>query len=331
MKRHLVIPIVIFGVLSACVSQAAERSGDISTAPVGDSAATPGGLVLVGTNGGIAAADMSTRKVLFNEKSAIASPDRSLVYSTSQGALRVLDADTADVVDSFPAPAGTIPIAASEGGLVALDRRWVRDLSPRGGRATVHAGRCHGHRERRHAAPEPAWELRARSLLHRRSKSVPHPVPAGRGARSLSSDGARPGQRADLPSREPRQGSPQLDAGDATAAGVGARPKRALHALHQPGLIRRSPDLRARAQPDGEVGALHRSAGVVRVQQTEREGDGWFPRREASLRDRCRHAAHRDDQHESIRWSKRPISRACLRHREMSPPQHRSRPTEPSM
>ena len=116
MKRHVVIPILILGLLSACVSQAAERSGDASTTPT-----TPvGGLVLVRTSGGMAAADMSTRKVLFNEENAIASPDRSLVYSTSQGALRVLEADTGDVVDSFPAPAGTIPIAASEGGLVAL-------------------------------------------------------------------------------------------------------------------------------------------------------------------------------------------------------------------
>jgi hypothetical protein len=67
----------------------------------------------------MAAADMSSDKVLFNEERAIASPDRSLVYSTSHGALRVLEAHTGDVVDSFPAPAGTIPIAASEGGLVA--------------------------------------------------------------------------------------------------------------------------------------------------------------------------------------------------------------------
>jgi hypothetical protein len=103
------------------VSQAAERSGDASPTALGDSAATPvGGLVLVGTNGGMAAADMSTGKVLFNEERAIASPDRSLVYSMSHGALRVLEADSGDVVDSFPAPAGTIPIAASEGGLVAL-------------------------------------------------------------------------------------------------------------------------------------------------------------------------------------------------------------------
>jgi hypothetical protein len=121
MKRHLVIPILILGVLSACVSQAAERSGDASPTALGDAAATPvGGLVLVGTNGGMAAAEMSTGKVLFNEERAIASPDRSLVYSTSHGALRVLEADSGDVVDSFPAPAGTIPIAASEEGLVAL-------------------------------------------------------------------------------------------------------------------------------------------------------------------------------------------------------------------
>ena len=116
MKRHVVIPILILGLLSACVSQAAERSGVASSTPT-----TPvGGLVLVRTDGGMAAADMSTGKVLFNEEDAIASPDRSLVYSTSQGALRVLEADTGDVVHSFPAPAGTIPIAASEGGLVAL-------------------------------------------------------------------------------------------------------------------------------------------------------------------------------------------------------------------
>ncbi len=125
MKRQLVIPILIVGVLSACVSQAAERSGEVSTTPaatpVGDAAATPvDGLVLVGTNGGMAAADMSTGKVLFNEERAIAAPDRSLVYTTSHGALRVLKADSGDVVDSFPAPADTIPIAASEGGLVAL-------------------------------------------------------------------------------------------------------------------------------------------------------------------------------------------------------------------
>jgi hypothetical protein len=114
MKRHI-FPILILGLLSACVSQAAERSGDATTA-----SATPvGGLVLVRTNGGMAAADMSSDKVLFNEERAIASPDRSLVYSTSHGALRVLEAHTGDVVDSFPAPAGTIPIAASEGGLVA--------------------------------------------------------------------------------------------------------------------------------------------------------------------------------------------------------------------
>lgn len=121
MKRYPVIPILFLGLLSACVSQAAERSSDISTAPEGDSVATPvGGLVLVGTNGGVAAADMSTGKVLFDEDSAIASPDRSLVYSTSQDGLRILEADTGDVVDSFPAPAGTIPITGSEGGLVAL-------------------------------------------------------------------------------------------------------------------------------------------------------------------------------------------------------------------
>ncbi len=116
MKRHVVIPILILGLLSACVSQAAERSGDASTTPT-----TPvGGLVLVRTNGGMAAADISTGKVLFNEERAIASPDRSIVYTTSHGALRVLEAASGDVVDTFPAPAGTIPIAASEGGLVAL-------------------------------------------------------------------------------------------------------------------------------------------------------------------------------------------------------------------
>jgi hypothetical protein len=119
MKRHLVIPILILGLLAACVSQAAERSGPAtitSTTP-----ATPvGGLVLVRTDDGVAAADMSTGKVLFNEDSAIASPDRSLVYTTSHAALRVVAVDNGDVVDSFPAPAGTIPIAASENGLVAL-------------------------------------------------------------------------------------------------------------------------------------------------------------------------------------------------------------------
>ena len=234
MKRHVVIPILILGLLSACVSQAAERSGDASTTPT-----TPvGGLVLVRTNGGMAAADMSTGKVLFNEESAIASPDRSLVYSTAHGALRVLEADRGDVVDIVPRARRHHPDRRIGGRPRRPDRRGVGDLSPRGRRATVDAGGHHGYRERRRAASEPARELRARSVLHRRSKPVPHPVPAGRGARSLPSDGARSGEREDRPSREPRQGASQLDAGDATAAGVGARPKRALHALHQPGLIR---------------------------------------------------------------------------------------------
>ena len=257
MKRHVVIPILILGLLSACVSQAAERSGVASSTPT-----TPvGGLVLVRTDGGMAAADMSTGKVLFNEerRDRLSRPIARLLHVPRcpacprgrHGRRRAL----------VPGARRHHPDRRIGGRPRRPDRRGVRDLSPRGGRATVDAGRYHGYRERRHAAPEPAWELRARSVLHRRSEPVPHPVSAGRGARSLSSDGARSGQREDLPSREPRQGSPQLDAGDAIAAGVGARPKRALHALHEPGLIGRSPDLRARAQPGGEVGALHRSAG----------------------------------------------------------------------
>ena len=114
MRRQLVLPTLALVLVVACVSQAAERPGDASTGIGG------GGLLLVRTNGGVAGVDLSTGIVLFNESASIASPDHSRIYATSPSGLRVLDAESGDVLGSFSAPAGTVPIAASEGGLVAL-------------------------------------------------------------------------------------------------------------------------------------------------------------------------------------------------------------------
>jgi sugar lactone lactonase YvrE len=115
MKRRLVILIAFVGLLSACADQAATELSDPGSGIPG------GGVLLVRTQEGLADAEASTGNVLFDEPAAVASPDRSLVYATADdGVIRVLDAVSGDVVDSLPAPAGTVPIAASQGGLVAL-------------------------------------------------------------------------------------------------------------------------------------------------------------------------------------------------------------------
>lgn len=114
-KRQLVIASAVLGLLPACAGQAADGLADPS------SGITGGEVLLVRTADGLAIAEASTGEVLFNEPAAIASPDRSLVYATSEdGTLRVLDALSGEVLGSYPAPGETVPIAASPGGLVAL-------------------------------------------------------------------------------------------------------------------------------------------------------------------------------------------------------------------
>ncbi len=112
-RSILIISCLVVGVLSACISQAAER-------PSPPQGAAGRGVLLVQTRDGVAAADISSGVGLFSERGAIASPDRTRIYSTADGDLRVIDAESGDVLASFPAPPGTGPVAASEDGLVAL-------------------------------------------------------------------------------------------------------------------------------------------------------------------------------------------------------------------
>ena len=100
MQRRSIILIscLVIGMLSACISQAAERPSVQGTAGSGVLPCRPG----------VAWPPLRFEGVeLFSEPGAIASPDRTRIYSTAEGDLRVIDVESGDVLTSFPAPLGT--------------------------------------------------------------------------------------------------------------------------------------------------------------------------------------------------------------------------------
>jgi len=118
MNTHRTITAALVLLLApACSGIAAQASGEGPDDP----GIPGGGILLVGTGRGLTGLDAATGEVLFDAPDAVASPDRSIVYATDAGgSLRAIDARTGKVRASAPAPTGTIPIAAAEGGLVAL-------------------------------------------------------------------------------------------------------------------------------------------------------------------------------------------------------------------